>query len=88
MRANQPMHDPADSLLLDLLEWIANRERSYENVMDAWRTSCPRFPIWENAKDRGLVATEHANGRSIVKVTAFGFELLKDCGRRQALKTL
>ncbi len=75
------MNDPADSLLLDLLEWIANRERSYEDVMDAWRTACPRFPIWENAKDRGLVATEHTNGRSLVKVTASGFELLRARGK-------
>ena len=77
------MSDPADSLLLDMLEWIANRERSYEHVMEAWRTSCPRFPVWENAKDRGLVVTENMNGRSVVKVTTFGLELLKDSGRRQ-----
>jgi hypothetical protein len=36
----------AESLVLDLLEWVANRERSFEEVMDAWRTSCPRLPVW------------------------------------------
>jgi len=39
------MSDPVvESLILDLLEWISNRtERTCEEVMDAWRTSCPGF---------------------------------------------
>jgi hypothetical protein len=36
-----------ESLILDLLEWLVKRDRSYEEVMDAWRTSCPRLPVWE-----------------------------------------
>ncbi|HYA36235.1 MAG TPA: hypothetical protein VEF03_11490 [Candidatus Binataceae bacterium] len=79
------MIDSAESLLLDLLEWIANRDRSYEDVMAAWRTSCPRFPIWENAKDRGLVITNNIDGRSIVKLTASGLILLRDSRRVQGL---
>jgi hypothetical protein len=65
-----------EALILDLLEWVAHRERTYEEVMDAWRTSCPRLPVWEDANDRGLVATEHTNGRSIVRITASGLALL------------
>jgi hypothetical protein len=61
-----------DALILDLLEWLAARERSYQEVMDAWRTSCPRLPVWEDANDRGLVACEHADGRSIVRITPLG----------------
>jgi len=50
------MSDPAvETLILDLLEWINREERTYAEVMDAWRTSCPRFPIWEEASDRGLI---------------------------------
>jgi hypothetical protein len=75
------VNDLADNLLLDLLEWVAQGERSYDEVMDAWRTSCPRFPIWENARARELLFTEHRNDRSIVKVTALGLELLNSCGR-------
>jgi D-3-phosphoglycerate dehydrogenase len=44
-----------DSLLLDLLEWLATKARPYEEVMDVWRTSCPRLPVWEEANDRGYV---------------------------------
>lgn len=68
-----------ESLILDLLEWVATRERSYAEVMDAWRTSCPKLTVWEDANDRKLVSTESAYGRSIVRVTPSGLALLKEC---------
>ncbi len=64
-------------LVLDLLEWLARRDRSYEETMDAWRTSCPKLPVWEDANEQGLVSIENRNGRSYVRVTPAGFELLK-----------
>jgi hypothetical protein len=70
------MTDAVEPLILDLLEWIANRDRSYEEVMDAWRTSCPRLPVWEDANDRGLIVTERLNGRSLVCLTPAGLALL------------
>ena len=71
------MTDAVEPLILDLLEWVANGERSYDEVMDAWRTSCPRLPVWEDANDRGLVAREYVNGRCIVRVTPSGRALLE-----------
>jgi hypothetical protein len=65
-----------EALILDLLDWLSQRERTYEEVMEAWRTSCPKLPVWEDANDRGLVAREELNGRSIVKVTSAGLALL------------
>jgi hypothetical protein len=65
-----------ESLILDLLEWLTTRDRSYEEVMDAWRTSCPKLPVWEDVNDRGLVTMAEVNGRCVVKVTAAGLELL------------
>jgi hypothetical protein len=65
-----------ESLILDLLEWVASGERSYEEVMDAWRTSCPRLPVWEDANDRGLVTQERVNGRYSVRITTAGLDLL------------
>jgi hypothetical protein len=38
-----------------LLAWIAARPRTYRKTMDAWRTSCPRMPVWEDATSMGLV---------------------------------
>jgi DNA-binding PadR family transcriptional regulator len=60
------------ALIVALLEWVANGERSYEEVMDAWRTSCPKLPVWEDANDRGFVARGQTNGRSIVRITPLG----------------
>jgi len=45
--------------------------------MDAWRTSCPKLPVWEDANDEGLIRVENKNGQSYVRVTPAGFELLK-----------
>jgi hypothetical protein len=71
------MADVTESLILDLLEWVANNERTYDEVMDAWRTSCPRLSIWEDANDLGLITTEDANGCCIVRVTQSGFAFLR-----------
>lgn len=43
------------SLVLDLLEWIADSPRTYAEAMDVWRTSCPRLTIWEDAVDADLI---------------------------------
>ena len=66
-----------EALILDLLEWLQTRDRTYAEVMDAWRTSCPKFPVWEDATDGGLVAVEDVNGSSVVRVTAKGLALLR-----------
>lgn len=66
-----------DALILDLLEWLAVRDRSYEEVMDAWRTSCPKLPVWEEANDSGLLEREEAGGRSIVRISSSGRALLE-----------
>ena len=65
------------SLVLDLLEWVTSRPRTYAEVMDAWRTSCPRLPIWEDTVDLGLVACErHGNSDVFVTATLAGRALL------------
>ena len=70
------MSDAIENLIVDLLEWLAAKDRSYEEVMDAWRTSCPRLPAWEEANDRGLVARESVNGCVLVRATPLGMALL------------
>ncbi|HEV2198889.1 MAG TPA: hypothetical protein VGR73_03640 [Bryobacteraceae bacterium] len=70
-----------EALILDLLEWVARRERTYDEVLEAWRTSCPRLPVWEDANDRGLVRTENDDGRSIVRITPAGLDLLRQHAR-------
>ena len=50
--------DAAPGLLVQFLDWIAVRPRTYQETMDAWRTSCPRISVWEDALIDGLVAAE------------------------------
>ena len=51
--------------------------RALREVIDAWRTSCPRLTVWEDANDRKLIATEHVNGRELVRITPAGFAFLE-----------
>jgi hypothetical protein len=71
-----------DPLILDLLEWIGREPRSYADVIDAWRTSCPRLTVWEDAIDRGFAVREHAKGRELmIRLTASGRVFLREQGR-------
>jgi len=63
----------ATSLTLQLLEWIAERERTYAQTMEAWKSSCPRLTVWEDAVADGLVRVQ----RRTVLLTAAGTELLR-----------
>ena len=67
------MSDPVDALLIDLVSWIAREDRDYLEVMDAWRTSCPRLPVWEEANARRFVTRKYEHGRGpVVCVTVEG----------------
>lgn len=67
------MTPTVDTLILDLLEWIGPGRRPYAETMDAWRTSCPRLPVWEDATDLGFIERHHEPGRgALVAVSAAG----------------
>ena len=73
------MSEGLDPLILDFLEWLAPGPRPYSEVMEAWRTSCPRLTVWEDAVDRGFVMRAAANGASrSVAITATGRDFLAD----------
>jgi len=42
-------------IMIQFLQWVAARPRRREDVLDAWQSSCPRFPVWEDARADGLV---------------------------------
>jgi hypothetical protein len=67
------MTDTIEPLVRDLVEWVAKEPRQYRDVLDAWRTSCPRLMVWEAAADRGFVERKRLEGRgSYVIVTEAG----------------
>ena len=72
------MADDLDSLILDLLEWVGPGSRPYDEVMDAWRTSCPRLPVWEEAGNRGFLDRRFVPGEGrFVSVSATGAEFVR-----------
>ena len=72
------MSDTVDALILDLLEWVGPHARPYAEVMEAWRTSCPRLPVWEDANDRGFIERRREPGRGeLISVSAAGAEYLR-----------
>ena len=67
------MSDPVEALILDLLEWLAPQPRPYAEVIEVWRTSCPRLPVWEEANQRGFIEHRHRPGeQALVAVAAAG----------------
>jgi hypothetical protein len=73
------MSDTVDALILTLLEWIGPKPRPYTEVMEAWRTSCPRLPVWEEANARGFITRDHEEGaEAMISVTALGRKILDE----------
>ena len=71
------MTNSVDALILDLLEWIGPKPRAYAEVMEEWRTSCPRLPVWEEANARGFVERRHVPGQAaMVAVSPSGTAFL------------
>jgi hypothetical protein len=67
-----------DPLIADLVAWVSVEPRPYDEVIDAWRTSCPRLTVLEDAIDRGLILHR---GR-MVGATPEGLRFLANRGRR------
>ena len=59
---------------LELLRWVTARERTYTDVVEAWRSNCPRHAVWDDAVTAGLVTA----GRDNVALTDRGVTALND----------
>ena len=75
------MTETTDALVLDLVEWVAREPRLYSEVIETWRTSCPRLTIWEDAVDRGYVGRQPVAGGVRVAITESGARFLREHGR-------
>ncbi len=74
-----------EALIVQLLEWIGKEPRPYTETIDAWRTSCPRLTIWEDALSDGLI--ERVPNGTIataqVRITRAGRSLIEESARAQ-----
>jgi len=61
-----------EPLLRELLVWIGDRPRTYDDTIEAWRSNCPRHPVLDDAFTDGLVRV--AGG--VVVLTEGGRRLL------------
>lgn len=71
------MSEPASLIMLQFLAWVADRPRSYPETMDAWRSTCPRLSVWEDAIIEGLVRIDNGNGRAVM-LTPRGLKVLRN----------
>ena len=72
------MREPPTLLALEFLAWIASRPRTYAEAMEAWASTCPRNPVWDDALIDGLIQVESADtmGQSKVILTPRGKAVL------------
>jgi hypothetical protein len=70
------MNEPVSPLTLEFLTWISSRPRTYAEAMEAWRTTCPRHPVWEDALIDGLIQLEGTMNQSKVTLTPRGRAIL------------
>ena len=71
-----------DPLVMDLVQFVSNVPRPYYEVIDVWRTSCPRLTVCEDAIERGFIACGlDADRALIVAATRAGMQFLRDAGR-------
>jgi hypothetical protein len=52
------MPEPVSLLMLEFLAWVSARSRTYAEAMEAWRSTCPRHTVWEDALADGLIRFE------------------------------
>jgi hypothetical protein len=63
------MHEPVDPLMVQFLAWVASRDRTYAEAMEAWQTTCPRHTVWEDALINGFVRVQTGASRCQSEVT-------------------
>ena len=51
--------------MIQFLAWVADRPRTYAQTMEAWRSTCPRLSVWEDAIIEGLVRIENDADRAV-----------------------
>ena len=67
------MRKAENALTREFLSWLSTRPRTYDDVMDAWRSSCPKHTIWEDCVSAGYVQiVRNDSGRSDVTLTPKG----------------
>jgi hypothetical protein len=80
------MAEQVSLLMREFLTWVADRQRTYADAMDAWRSSCPRHTVWEDALAEGLIQVESPAPlhQARVTLTSRGRAILDGCAPQTA----
>jgi hypothetical protein len=72
------MAEVVSLLTIEFLTWISSRRRTYAEAMEAWRSTCPRQTVWEDALLGGLIQIESGGKEDppAVTLTARGQAIL------------
>jgi hypothetical protein len=83
------MAESVSLLMLQFLSWVSDRRRTYAEALEAWRSSCPRHTVWEDAFADGLIQIEDGGllSQSEVTLTPRGRAVLDEKHRRQSAPT-
>ena len=68
------MDERSRELSRQFLSWVAAAPRTYDDVIENWRSTCPRLSIWEDALNDGLIRF----AADVVTITTDGTALLRN----------
>ena len=79
------MPEPVSRLMLEFLSWVDSRRRTYAEAMEAWRSTCPRHTVWEDALIDGLIQLESEGSQQPeVTLTPRGQALFEETRNHQS----
>jgi hypothetical protein len=84
---NESANPSLDALTRDFLVWITSAPRTHADVMDVWRSSCPRITVWEDALIAGLVEVDGASMPQHIVITPAGRAMLNADGATHRSRT-
>jgi hypothetical protein len=70
------MPESVSLLMVEFLTWVSSRRRTHAQTMEAWRSTCPRHAVWEDALADGLIEIEGTVHQAEVVLTDRGRALL------------
>jgi len=72
------MNAASNAVMLQFLAWLSARPRTYGETMEAWRSSCPRYTVWEDALAEGLIQVDGGDivRHAVVSLTPRGRVIL------------
>jgi hypothetical protein len=79
IRSDVKAPEPPSALMVQFLTWIAEPIRTYDEAMEAWRSTCPRHTIWEDALEEKWIEVRTEESVARVMLTDSGRAVLGAC---------